>query len=104
MWDDNWFDESDTAYIGRTAAYYAEDEDEDGLYVPDLWTYSREPKCKDFAGEVYQLNDDGKTELNWWIRCQRMNLYERNHAFNPNLNSKKEEYEELVKYYGTKIK
>ena len=35
MWDDNWFDESDTAYIGRTAAYYAEDEDEDGLYVPD---------------------------------------------------------------------
>lgn len=103
MWDDNWFDESDTAYIGRTAEYY-EGEDEDNLFVPDLWTYDTDPNCEDFAGEVYRLNDDGKIELNWWIRCQGMNLYERKHAFNPNLNSKEEEYEELVKYYGTKIK
>ena len=104
MWDDNWFDENDTAYIGRTAEYYAEDWGEDDLFTPDLWTYSTDPDCKDFAGEVYQLSDDGKRELNWWIRCQRMNEYERKHAFNPNLNSMEEEYEELVNYYGNKIK
>ena len=31
MWDDNWFDENDTAYIGRTAVYYDGDLDEDDL-------------------------------------------------------------------------
>lgn len=98
-----WFEENDTAYIGRTAAYYS-DYDDDCLYIPDLWTYDTNPDCNDFAGEVYQLSDDGKRELNWWIECRKMNEYERKHAFNPNLNSMEEEYEELVKYYGTKIK
>lgn len=102
MYNDNWFDENDTAYIGRTAAYY--DWDDDYVFTPDLWTYDTNPDCKDFAGVVYQLSDEGKDELNWWIKCQKMNEYERNHAFNPNLNSMEEEYEELVNYYGTKIK
>lgn len=46
MWDDNWFDESDTAYIGRTAEYYTEDEGEDDLFVPDLWTYDTDPNVR----------------------------------------------------------
>ena len=39
--EDDWFDESDTAYIGRTSAYY--EDDDSSMYAPDYWTYSTEP-------------------------------------------------------------
>ena len=48
--EDDWFDESDTAYIGRTSAYY--EDDDSSMYTPDYWTYSTEPNDREFAGEV----------------------------------------------------
>ena len=94
--EDDWFDEDDEAYIGRTEAYY--NEDDDYVYTPDLWTYDNTPNSKDFAGDVFRLNDEGKRELNWWIRCQRFNGYQRKNAFNPNTNSPEEEWETLMQY------
>jgi hypothetical protein len=100
--EDDYFWDDDTAYIGRTNAYY--EDDGESVFTPDYWTYSTDPNDKDFAGEVYQLDDEGKKELNWWIRCQRFNEYQRSHAFNPNENSAEEEWEELVQNYGTQIR
>ena len=57
MYYNNFF-EDETVYIGRTEAYYNQDDDD--LFYPDLWTWSNDPKDDDFAGEVYELNDDGK--------------------------------------------
>ena len=75
----DWFNEEDEGYIGRTAAYY-EDED-DSIYSPDYWTYDTNPNSNDFAGEVYKLTDEGKDELNYWLRCRRTNEYQRKHEF-----------------------
>ena len=94
--EDDWFNEDDETYIGRTEAYY--NEDDDYVFTPDLWTYDNNPNSKDFAGEVFRLNDEGKRELNWWIRCQRFNGYQRKNAFNPNTNSPEEEWETLMQY------
>lgn len=94
--EDDWFDEDDEVYIGRTEAYY--NEDDDYVFTPDLWTYDNNPNSQDFAGEVFRLNDEGKRELNWWIRCQRFNEYQRKNAFNPNTNSSEEEWETLMQY------
>lgn len=99
--EDDYFWEDDTAYIGRTSAYY--DYDDDSVYTPDFWTYSTDPNDKDFAGEVYQLNDEGRRELNWWLRCQRFNEYQRSNSFNPNNNSAEEEWEVLVQNYATPV-
>ena len=92
--EDDWFDEMDTAYIGRTSAYY--DDDNESVFAPDYWTYSTDPNDPDFADEVYELNEDGKSELNWWIRSQRFNEYQRNNAFNPNDKSSEEMWEYLT--------
>jgi hypothetical protein len=100
--EDDYFWEDDTAYIGRTSAYYG-DYDDDSFYTPDYWTYSTDPNDKDFAGEVYQLNDEGRRELNWWLRCQRFNEYQRKNSFNPNNNSAEEEWEVLVQNYATPV-
>lgn len=94
--EEDWFDEDDEAYIGRTEAYY--NEDDDYVYTPDFWTYDNTPNSKDFAGEVFRLNDEGKRELKWWIRCQRFNGYQMKNAFNPNTNSPEEEWETLMQY------
>lgn len=100
--EEDWFNEDDQAYIGRTEAYY--DENDDYIYTPDFWTYDNNPNSKDFAGEVYVLNDEGKSELNWWIRNQRFNEYQRKNAFNPNNNSSEEEWELLTQNYGKRIR
>lgn len=102
--EDDWFYPDDTAYIGRTSAYYGYDYDEDSIYEPDYWTYSTSPNDADFAGEVYELDEDGKSELNWWIRCRRFNEYQRTHSFNPNLSSPDEMWEYLVQNHGTLVR
>ena len=98
----DWFDDGDIAYIGRTSAYY--DDDDDSIYTPEYWTYSDTPDDKDFAGEVYELDEEGKSELNWWIRCQRFNGYQRQHAFNPNMSSPEQMWNELDSNYGTLVR
>ena len=100
--EDDWFDESDTAYIGRTSAYY--EDDDSSVYTPDYWTYSTEPNDREFAGEVYELNNDGKQELNYWLRCQRFNEYQRAHAFAPRNESPEQEWNLLTKQYGRRIR
>lgn len=100
--EDDWFDESDTAYIGRTSAYY--EDDDSSMYAPDYWTYSTEPNDREFAGEVYELNNDGKRELNYWLRCQRFNEYQRAHAFAPRNESPEQEWNLLTKQYGRRIR
>ena len=102
--EDDWFDESDEGYIGRTSAFYGY-YDDDSIYEPDYWTYSTDPNDEEFAGEVYQLNDEGKSELNYWIRCRRFNEYQRKNAFNPRNESPEEEWNKLTnKYYSRRIK
>ena len=96
--EEDWFNEDDTAFIGRTAAYY--EDDDDSMFVPEMWTYDNTPDSKDFAGDVFRLSEEGKSELNWWIRCQRFNEYQRKNAFNPNLKSPEEEFEYLVKNFA----
>lgn len=96
------FYEDDIIYIGRTKEYY--DDNDDYLFTPDFWVCSEDPNDKDFAGEVYMLDDEGKRRLDWWLRCRRMNEYQRNHAFNPDLSSKEEIWEDLTSTHGTLIK
>lgn len=100
--EDDWFYESDTAFIGRTSAYY--DDDDSSVYAPDYWTYSNEPNDRDFAGEVYELNDEGKAELNYWLRCRRFNEYQRSHAFNPRTETPEQEWALLTRNYGRRIR
>ena len=93
--EEDWFDEGDSAYIGRTKAYYA-DVDDGSVYAPDYWTYDTDPNCADFVGEVYELSEEGKSELNWWIRCQRMNSYQRGHSFGVREESPEQEWQKLT--------
>lgn len=52
-------------YIGRTSAWYGDDEDEDNLFVPDYWNWANDPK--ELAGEVHELNQEGHDLLFEWI-------------------------------------
>ena len=81
-------------YIARTAAYFEPDEDD--LYVPDLWTWSEDPDDKDFEGDVYELNDEAASELVWWLRCQKMNEWQRRNCFIPDNRRPEEVWESLV--------
>lgn len=82
-------------YIGRTNAYY--EPVEESLYIEDTWTWSEDPIDKDFAGEVYELNEEGISELNWWLRCRRMNAYERAHSWNPDTRGIEQVWDSLIK-------
>lgn len=83
-------------YIARTREYF--EGDDDSVFTPDYWTYSEDADDTDFAGDVYQLNEDGERILDWWLRCRRMNEYERKHAFNPDCRSAEDMWEELMKH------
>lgn len=50
-------------YIGRTAAYY--DDDDESIFAPDYWTWENDPN--ELAGEVHELNQDGHDLLFEWI-------------------------------------
>lgn len=81
-------------FIGRTNAYY--EPNEDSLYIEDTWTWSEDKDDKEFVDEVYELNEDGINELDWWLRCRRMNAYERNHSFNPDMRNMEQVWESLI--------
>ena len=83
-------------YIARTKAFF--EGDDENLFIPDYWTYSEDTDDEDFAGDVYLLNEEGERILNWWLRCRRMNLYQRNHSFNVDNRTAKEIWDELMKY------
>lgn len=90
-------------YIARTKEYFDYNEEKYPVYEPDLWTYSEDSDDKDFAGTVYKLNEEGESVLNWWLRCRRMNEYERRHSFNCDNRSREEIYNLLVNDYGQDI-
>ena len=46
-------------YIGRTSAYYGDDDDY--VFLPDMWTDSDDPS--DMAGEVHELTESGEKIL-----------------------------------------
>ena len=52
-------------YVGRTSAYYGDDDSDDDIFVPDYWNWSNDPK--ELAGDVYELNQDGHDLLFEWI-------------------------------------
>lgn len=81
-------------YIGRTSAYY--EEEEDSLYVPDYWTWSEDKDDKEFAGDVYELTDEGAAELEYWNECRRMNAYQRNHCFGFRNETREQMWEKLT--------
>ena len=87
-------------YIARTQAYF--EGDDENIYTPDYWTYSEDADDKEFAGEVYCLDEEGDRTLDWWLTCRRMNLYERNHSFNVDNRNQEEIWDELMKH-STKI-
>ena len=82
-------------YIGRTMEYY--EPDEDSMFVNDLWTYSEDADDKDFAGEVHELSEEAAKELDWWLRCRRMNEWERRNSFNPDMRGPESVWNSLVK-------
>ena len=88
--------------MASDGVYY--DDDDSSVYAPDYWTYSNEPNDRDFAGEVYELNDEGKAELNYWLRCRRFNEYQRSHAFNPRTETPEQEWALLTRNYGRRIR
>ena len=49
-------------YIGRTEAYYGDD---DYVFIPKLWDYSENPD--ELAGEVHLLNEEGYNLMMNWI-------------------------------------
>jgi hypothetical protein len=91
-----YYEDQEEMYIGRTSAYYGYDDDDDNIYEPDYWTYDEDPNCKEFAGEVYALNADGISELNWWLNCQRSNEYQRRNTFNHNNMSREQMWNHLT--------
>ena len=91
-----YYEDQEEIYIGRTSAYYGYDDDDDNIYEPDYWTYDEDPNCKEFAGEVYALNADGISELNWWLNCQRSNEYQRRNTFNHNNMSREQMWNHLT--------
>lgn len=98
---ENYFNDSDTAYIGRTDAYYS-DEDNESVYSPDYWTYSNDINDNDFAedGDLYQLTDEGKDVINSWLKSKNSNEYRRQQmrGINQYMN---ESPEEIWKYLTT---
>ena len=100
--DEDYEDEyGDYRYVGRTADYY--NEDDDSLYSDWGWTYSDDINDKDFVDEVYEITAEDSRELDYWLRCQRMNEYQRNHAFNYRTARPEEMYQYLIKN-GKRIK
>lgn len=98
-----YFYDDETVFIGRTAVFYDGDDDED-LFIPDYWTFSTDENDDDFAGEVYVLDEDGKSELGWWIRCRQMNEYQRmNCRYDYNNRSREDEWNYLVKNFATRV-
>jgi hypothetical protein len=79
--NEDYFSDTERAYIGRTDAYYS-DEDDDSVYSPDYWTYSTDINDSDFAqdGELYQLSKDGKQIINSWLANKGRNEYQRTNA------------------------
>lgn len=75
----NNFEDGEKVYIARTQAFY--DEEQDWIFTPDMWTYGWTPTEEDFAGEVYLLTEEGKSVLDWWLTCRRMNEYQRKNCF-----------------------
>lgn len=72
---------SEYGYIGRTAAYYG-DYDEDGsIYVPDYWTYGE--KLEDFpaGAEVYELTEAGEEHLDHMLWLRGRSEYQRMHSW-----------------------
>lgn len=76
-----YFSDTDRAYIGRTDAYYS-DEDDESVYSPDYWTYSTDMNDSDFAqdGDLYQLSNAGKEIINSWLEYKGYNEYQRMNA------------------------
>lgn len=89
-----YFEEYETIYISRTAEYY--DEEQDWLFTPPMWTYGWTPTEKRFAGAVYQLTDEGKRILGWWLECRSMNEYQRKHCWGYDNTSSEELFEKLT--------
>ena len=81
-------------FIGRTTSYY--ETNEDVVFVEDTWTWSEDEDDKDFAGEIYELNDVGVSELDWWIRCRQMNQYVINHSFNVDSRNQEQLWSSLI--------
>lgn len=52
-------------YIGRTSAYYGDDDSVDDFFVPNYWTWEEDPN--ELAGEVHELNQNGQDLLFAWI-------------------------------------
>jgi hypothetical protein len=79
MLNEAYFDDTEKAYIGRTDAYYSE-EDDDSVFSPDYWTYSNDINDSDFAqdGDLYQLTKYGKQAINSWLTYRNENEYQRN--------------------------
>lgn len=86
----------DMMYIARTHDYFNYDEEKYPVYAPDFWTYSEDANDDDFADTVYELNDEGERILDWWLRCRRMNEWERCHSFNCDRRSPEEIWEVLT--------
>lgn len=93
--DDECDEYGDYRYVGRIASYY--DEDDDNMYVDWTWTYSDDMNDDDFVGEVYELTPEDSRELDYWLRCRRMNDYQRQHSFNPRTQGTEEMYAYLIK-------
>lgn len=51
-------------YIGRTAAYYG-DCDEDDFFTPPMWNWTEDPN--ELAGDIHLLNEEGEDLLLGWI-------------------------------------
>lgn len=92
--DDEYDEYGDYRYVGRIASYY---DDEDNMYDDWTWTYSDDINDDDFVGEVYELTPEDSRELDYWLRCRRMNDYQRQHSFNPRTQGTEEMYVYLIK-------
>lgn len=90
----NNFEEEEKVYIARTQAFY--DEEEDWIFTPDMWTYGWTPTEEEFAGEVYILTEEGKSILDWWLTCRRMNEYQRKNCFGYDSTSSEDLFEMLT--------
>jgi len=53
----------ETLYIGRTAAYY--DDDDNYVFTPDLWACGDDPAK--LAGEIHVLTEEGVGLIDRWL-------------------------------------
>ena len=68
-------------FIGRTPAYY--DDDDGSVFTPDYWTWTDNPDDGSIVDEIHELTPEGIDKLNWWMECRRMNEYQRHNCFPP---------------------